>query len=364
MKIRSFFSAAALAICLPCMGLATELPQYINVEADTIEGSLPLFAESLARLATGADTTVRILHIGDSHIQAEFVTDRLRALLQERYGDAGRGLMVPLRLAGTNQSHNYSITCDKQPSVQTRLLKFPWPAPPGLTGISVICDDSACYTAKVPGKPFNSMEILTSEGVRAIPLETDADSASFHLAAGEALYGAYVENGQRGIVYSAIGNNGACYTDYSLIDGFPQQTAFFRPALIVLSMGTNEGFSKMTDEEIRASVVNLMRSLRAFNPQAEFLVLAPMECWRDFNKGVEGAEPDFRVNDRVAQARDIIVDAARNEGAALWNFHTIAGGDGAAAKWRESNLMNKDMIHLLKAGYEIQAELLFDAITK
>ena len=57
-----------------------------------------------------SDGIVRILHIGDSHIQAEFVTNALRAMLQEVYGNAGRGLVSPLRLAGTNQPVDYVIT--------------------------------------------------------------------------------------------------------------------------------------------------------------------------------------------------------------------------------------------------------------
>ena len=36
-----------------------------------------------------------ILHLGDSHIASDRITGEVRRLLQARFGDAGRGLMMP-----------------------------------------------------------------------------------------------------------------------------------------------------------------------------------------------------------------------------------------------------------------------------
>ncbi len=48
------------------------------------------------------DSTVSILHIGDSHLQANYISHRLREMFQEKYGNAGRGITFPLRLSRTN----------------------------------------------------------------------------------------------------------------------------------------------------------------------------------------------------------------------------------------------------------------------
>ncbi len=48
------------------------------------------------------DSTVSVLHIGDSHIQANFISHRMRELFQNQYGNAGRGITFPLRLTRTN----------------------------------------------------------------------------------------------------------------------------------------------------------------------------------------------------------------------------------------------------------------------
>lgn len=67
--------------------------------------------EPLRRAFAAADSqVVSIVHIGDSHVQAEGNTSRTRRALQLRFGSAGRGLVAPLRLAGTNAPADYSIT--------------------------------------------------------------------------------------------------------------------------------------------------------------------------------------------------------------------------------------------------------------
>lgn len=55
---------------------------------------------------------IEILHIGDSHVQANFWTDYLRTHLQERFGNAGRGLVFPYRLARTNGARDVQFFSD------------------------------------------------------------------------------------------------------------------------------------------------------------------------------------------------------------------------------------------------------------
>lgn len=367
---KTIIGTLALVAGMSTAFCAESYPSFVDTASNKVHGELPRFAHGLERLSQGADTVLHILHIGDSHIQAEFVTDKLRALLQERYGNAGRGMMPALRLCGTNQSRQYEfVPAAGEPSAlgtQTRLLKFPWPAKPGFTGVAFVPRADERINFRIDNAPFTRLDIFTSKGTTTItaPDGHAADSATFTISAGEALYGAFAINGRPGIIYSAIGNNGACYTDYSLIDGFSESTAALHPDLIILSMGTNEGFSIMTDEEIRRSVRNLITTLRNANPGAELLILAPMECQRNRRHGHKPLSPYFDINKRVKEARDIIAAQAAESGVPVWDFYDIAGGCGASDKWLESGLMNKDRIHLLRKGYEVQANLLFDAINE
>ena len=83
---------------------------YLNLKANAINLNGADWSRLFALLDAAPDTIVSILHVGDSHIQAEGSTSRTRALLQSKFGAAGRGLVTPFRLAGTNQPLDYKIT--------------------------------------------------------------------------------------------------------------------------------------------------------------------------------------------------------------------------------------------------------------
>lgn len=362
-KINTLLAAAAIAL-----SAQAQTPQYINTAANhiTMNGAdWSSLAAKMSKLSAGQDTVVRILHIGDSHIQAEFVTNELRSLLQNEYGNAGRGLISPLRLAGTNQPHDYAITATQGSSFrQTRLLKHPWQAKPGLTGIAAEpkADTHVTFKPKADGHNIASAKILTANGISKLSFTTPVDSLTTPLQAGNALYGAILENGKPGLIYSAIGNNGATYNDYLLIDSFPSQTRIFEPALIVLSMGTNEAFSYMTDKEIEESARTLIALLHQFNPEAEMLLLTPMECQKNRNHGYRPLSTEYDVLGRNADVAKIIKHIGADLKIPVWDFYTVAGGEGASAQWLADKLMNRDRIHLVKPGYQLQARLLFDAL--
>lgn len=357
-----------LALCASAVFASAAVPEYIDSDANHIElngADWSALRGQLNKLKAGQDTVVRVLHIGDSHIQAEFVTNELRRLLQEQYGNAGRGLLMPLRLAGTNQSHDYAVTSPlKDGWTQTRLLKYPWPIRPGVTGIAATPDKDTevVWHPLSAGHKIKSAKLITSEGISVIKLDEAADSLVTPVTAGTSVYGAITENGQPGLLYSAIGNNGACYTDYWLIDDFARKTEVFEPALIVLSMGTNEAFSTMTDNEIDRSVRDMLRTLRNSHPAATLLILTPMECQKNRNHGQRPLSPYYDINTRNARVAQMLRDIARDENVALWDFYKVAGGEGTSERWLADKLMNTDRIHLLKPGYELQAQLLYEAL--
>ncbi|MBB1138887.1 LysM peptidoglycan-binding domain-containing protein [Myroides sp. WP-1] len=64
------------------------------------------FFTSLKELSGGKRKKVNIVHIGDSHIQADFFSGRVRSLIQEQFGNGGLGFTFPYQLARTN-SNNY-----------------------------------------------------------------------------------------------------------------------------------------------------------------------------------------------------------------------------------------------------------------
>lgn len=354
------------AVCAMTATLHAQQPEFVRLELNHIE--LPANADrnawrELARdIKDAADLGrhVDIVHIGDSHIQAEMGTSQLRKHLQQQYGNAGRGLITAFRLAATNQPVDYAITAENPTDSQARLLKRPWPIKPGFTGVasSSKWSNRLTYKNKNAGHAFDRAVVYTSLGTYPMQWSTPQDSATFLAYGGERVYGMYTNNSKAGgIVYSTIGNNGACFSDYLLIDGFADDVARLRPAMIILSMGTNEGYSTKTDQQIADETRTLIHQLRAANPDALFMLWTPQECQKKDDNG------NFAICERVAEVSDIMLDVARDEGIAIWNYYDVAGGKGSSDKWLDAKLMNpKDHVHLLRDGYVLQGDLAATAI--
>jgi LysM repeat protein/lysophospholipase L1-like esterase len=56
---------------------------------------------------------INIVHIGDSHIQSDLMTNEIRKNLQKELGNAGRGFIFPYSLARTNGSYNERFRSNK-----------------------------------------------------------------------------------------------------------------------------------------------------------------------------------------------------------------------------------------------------------
>jgi len=84
----------------------------INIPENTIKnsGALADFTKKLIDLKQYKRGKINIVHIGDSHIQADLMTGVTRKKLQEVFGNAGRGFVFPHALARTNGSWDVRFT--------------------------------------------------------------------------------------------------------------------------------------------------------------------------------------------------------------------------------------------------------------
>ena len=64
-------------------------------------------------------------------------------MLQQLYGNPGRGLITPLKMAGTNEPRDYAITSQSR-WLSSKLLKKPWSSPIGFTGVSITPKSKKC----------------------------------------------------------------------------------------------------------------------------------------------------------------------------------------------------------------------------
>lgn len=125
--------------------------------------ALEHFFEKLYLLETAKSGKVRVLHIGDSHIQADLFTGIIRKNLQEKFGNGGLGFSFPHNLARTNG--NYFIRYSSNESWNShRLTKEKNGSPVGLSGISLTTrakDFAVEINVKDNTYQFNTLKIVS-----------------------------------------------------------------------------------------------------------------------------------------------------------------------------------------------------------
>ena len=358
------------------------------------ESYLDDFFEKLYQLKKQNDRQISILHIGDSHIQGDYLTQPIRRNFQQNFGNAGRGLVIPGKVAGTNESYNI-VSCSEAFWNAKRCVHPDEPMPIGIGGITVgtqtpnaIVDiymndlwlDYTFNKAKLfylkNNKSFNfqlrdtldhelgkiefhkndpihnySTVTLTTP-VDALRIETLKENPDQTQAI---LFGISFENGNNGILYHAVGVNGAKYKHYNAAEFFVEQTSALKPSLIVISLGTNESIDyPHLDVMFFKHIEELITSLQRNNPESKFILVTPPDAFRQKTK----------VNPGVKKIRDSIIRYAVENGLAFYDMYKALGGEKSASVWTDCGFLKSDGIHFTKDGYEYQANIFFNAIIK
>ncbi|MDR1169262.1 MAG: GDSL-type esterase/lipase family protein [Prevotellaceae bacterium] len=362
-----------------------------NIIVDS-DSSLYCFFEKLSclrKLSNDSIRTVSVVHIGDSHIQADFFTGTVRKLMNHYFGNPGRGLIAPNRLMKSNNGRHYKITSSNQ--WQHSFVVKPNDIPIGVTGlglqtknttanINILTVDESfpgewdfskitayCNLEKAeicllhPGvtgmdtvNPFAKAFLLDSltnnVEIRFISPEKEISVSGFHLS-----------NGKRGVFYHSIGINGARFDSYNQCsEDFYQQIASLEPDLVIISLGTNEAMIKTIDEDqLYSDISDFVFNIRHSSPNTVVIFTTPVETFAKAGRKIPTVP-----NHKIGKVRDIIVSFAGRNKYPCWDLYEIAGGKGSALEWNKKQLFVRDRIHLTQRGYEYQGELLFEAIMK
>ena len=116
---------------------------FINDRASVIENATELdsFFFQLHHLEVTDSNSISIIHIGDSHIQAGFFTTPARIDFSKQFGNAGRGLIFPYRLAKSNGPSDYISSSEYKWTYQRNAVRVET-LPTGITGFAIGTDNS------------------------------------------------------------------------------------------------------------------------------------------------------------------------------------------------------------------------------
>jgi lysophospholipase L1-like esterase len=369
---------------------------FIHPERNEIinSSSLDSFFYKLYKLKAQNTGRVNILQIGDSHIQADFLSAQVRTNFQHDFGNGGRGLVVPLRVAGTNEPFNYKITSNLKCSSK-RCVFVNDPMPIGIGGVTIQSfSDSTYFTIKMYNAPsidyaFKKITLFYLKDSAAYDYDVQ-DTSGNVLAQMDALsntpypntavailpantnqivmqarknndyqnnttiFGLNLENDSAGVLLHAVGVNGAEAFQYARAQYFAEQTAALQPNLIIVSLGTNEAQRRPFDKVFaERRLDSLVSAVQMYNPGVPVLLTTPPDSYYKRKY----------YNTSLTQLHEVMVNYAKQHDLAVWDLYSIAGGYKSAYSWKRSGLMRSDGIHFSRAGYEYQGNLLYEAIT-
>lgn len=436
---------------------------FLNGEANVITNPelLDAFYARLAALEKGEIEQVRIVHIGDSHVQADFWTGQLRRLLQKRFGYGGRGLVFPFTLA---ESHNPTdVHTTSNTKWDYRLNVYKNGPPLGIAGAGIATENPDFFIELTLGdsmsvEKFNKITLFNSKGpsvfdftlgqgdINQVEVKKIPTKRQYHkVRSGETLshlasrYGCSVSNikrwnglrssrinvgqklivskpvylksrtpefkrfaylanteypdsifsatlfldgpanqlvikGERqsttqheivfygvslentlnpGILYHSIGVNGATFYHYNTASRFFDQAAILDADLVLVSLGTNESVgSGLTTENFSSEANTFFTNVRDKFPKASVLITT--------NPAVLKKKLDNKPGNDIIKS--VLVKLAEEHGFAIWDLQEVMGG--SIKPWQNVSMAQQDGVHFTRQGYELLANLLFNAIMK
>ena len=75
----------------------------------------------------------------------------------------------------------------------------------------------------------------------------------------------------------SIGNNGATFSSYATTDRFGSGLSALSPDLVIIALGTNEAFGRISVETLQNNIDVLLSTIRAHSPEAKILLVGPTE---------------------------------------------------------------------------------------
>jgi len=346
-------------------------------------GPLQHFFDALGQLEKGTrQSHVRVLWLGDSHTNADFLTGAVRSVLAEKLGDGGPGFVrvgtKPYRHDGVKLGREGAWNVDPDPPARRSVQDdgvF------GLSGTRAVPGVAANFSLRVVARdeavdpparfelsyslPPQASFVLELAGQKQrVDAKTPADVAASGIAhlsltaplksqlllaperGAPRFYGVIVErSGPPGVVLDTLGIDGArletplAWNEAAFADEVRRRA----PELFVVAFGTNEAFDAVKVERYATHLAHLVQRLRRGAPQASCLVLGPTDAPLG-----EGSVP------RVAEVSAVLQKSASELGCSFVSLQRLMGGEGSFARGMRAKerLAQPDRLHLTQKGYQ------------
>lgn len=167
------FLLLSLLSCLLAYGADIKKQKLEDAYFINTDQLVPLF-EKLYDLQVNDDRKINIVHIGDSHVQADLLTNVIRQGLQTRFGNAGYGFSFPYSLAKTNGSGQIKYSSEDKWDNQRNIYPVT-DVSVGLSGIGLYTTDPS-FCVKVETNSlyqFDKITVITSSKTPSLDISFD-----------------------------------------------------------------------------------------------------------------------------------------------------------------------------------------------
>jgi lysophospholipase L1-like esterase len=336
-----------------------------------------------------AGVVVTILHYGDSPTTADMITGDVRARLQERFGDAGRGYTLIAKPwawyghRGVDMSdHGWKIRTsiglmregiyglggaafEGQPGAWSkfRLTESPqssveveYLAKPGGGAFAVEADDQQIVeqTTNSETQAAASVHVALPIGTKIVAIRPTSGSVT--------LFGADFRRGTTGLLYDSLGLNGATTSVIARVlqpDLWKQELDHAAPALVIINYGSNESsFGAFVHKQYATELRLAIQRVRDHAPAASILIMSPMD------RGERSGLDDINTMDTIPEIVAIQRQVAAEAHVAFFDTFNAMGGDGTMARWYAASprLVTADLLHPTPQGATIVAGLFVDQL--
>lgn len=385
MKINKFYINAILFLILANTLLHSQSTDYVFIKKDFNAIQFKDSTDLKKFYSAWASNRFSVLHLGDSHLQNENLTNKCRLLIQQLLGDGGVGLILPFSIVKTYDASFYK-------SSHTGVWEFsksymlPPKLPLGVRGMTAkTLDNKATFkiTFKIPPSKQNSIltvfsqnneesydPIFKADSIPAVLISKLGNISKYQLPLNYKtiqfslnktnekqnqfmLYGMSLSNSNNDFATWHNAGVGACqYKSVLYEERFEEEAAFLNPDLIIVDYGTNDFlYTNSIPQQLRSEIQQVINKIKKANPEASIVLTSAQDM--NYKKVNVTASKLF------SQMMKII--AYENQ-CGFWDWYLISGGSNSMHIWQDNKLTMNDGIHLNEKGSELKGTLLIEAL--
>lgn len=378
------------------LNLLTVAAQERIVHSSDFDNDLKLFYHQLNRLSS-EDTLIRILHFGDSQIEGDRVSGKLRESFQNVFGGCGTGFMpisehrvhrlnVLKYVSGWNRYkvfgskpsglHNkygflgyyHKMDSVKENShIQIKKKRRYFKGVNRAEKLVVLYRDSNEYVdAEVQinkqGQPFTNEQARGIVRKRTWLLDSFSNNSTyikFKQDTSMEVYGLSFDC-FKGVAVDNIGLRGSAGTEFTKMNeaNLKNQLQLLNTGLLIYQFGVNVIPYVVNDYKFYENMVySQLKLFKRLMPNTAILVVGVSDM-------CQKKDGEFKSFPNITKVIDAQRNAALRAGCAFWDLQKVMGGEGSMKNWvnAEPPLGEKDYTHFNRRGANLVGEKLFNAL--